>query len=206
MKINYDREMRKILERRAQPPTVLLQCCCGPCSSAVLLRLLPLCRVTVWFYNPNIQPREEYEKRRETLIALLKQPPYCEQADWCDAPYEPERFVSAVRGLEGEPEGGARCTRCFTLRLGETARAAKAGGYDFFATTLTVSPHKDAAEINRIGFLLEEEVGAAYLPGDFKKGDGYRQSIELSKQYNLYRQSDCGCVYARAQGGDGTQT
>ena len=173
---------------------LLLQCCCGPCSSYVLEYLTKHFDVTVLYYNPNIQPEEEYEKR---LIWMRKTASkYPETVSFLECAYDGEVFAAAVRGLESEPEGGARCVRCFGLRLRETARLAKEGSFDYFCTTLTVSPHKDEKKINEIGFTLENEFGVKWLPSDFKKREGYKRSIELSKEYGLYRQSYCGCLFS----------
>jgi len=173
---------------------LLLQCCCGPCSSYVLEYLTKYFDVTVLYYNPNIQPEEEYEKRLFWMRATASK--YPETVSVLECAYDGEVYTAAVRGLENEPEGGARCVRCFELRLRETARLAKEGGFDYFCTTLSVSPHKDAQTINEIGLALEKEFGVKWLPADFKKCGGYLRSIELSKEYGLYRQSYCGCLFS----------
>lgn len=195
MKTNYQQQTDALTESlNGERPALLLQCCCGPCSSYVLEYLNQYFNVTALFYNPNIRPQEEYRKRRFWLEQVLARYPGSVGLMECD--YEPERFDEAVRGLESEPEGGARCERCFKLRLRETAARAKAGGYDYFCTTLTVSPHKNAGLLNKIGFELSEEFGVSWLPSDFKKREGYKRSIELSKEYGLYRQEYCGCLYS----------
>ncbi len=198
MKINYQRKMEE--EMKALPsetrPRLLLQCCCAPCSSSVLAVLTPFLDVTVYFYNPNIHPQAEYEKRLAQLPKLLAGAAYGNDIKVLDAPYIPADFFAAVQGLEDEPEGGARCTECFRLRLSETAKQAKAHGFDYFTTTLTVSPHKNAAVLNEIGLALGAEYGVRFLPSDFKKKEGYKESIRLSKAYDLYRQDYCGCVYS----------
>lgn len=198
MKINYQRKMEE--EMKALPsetrPRLLLQCCCAPCSSSVLAVLTPFFDVTVYFYNPNIHPQAEYEKRLAQLPKLLAGAAYRNDIKVLDAPYIPADFFAAVQGLEDEPEGGARCTECFRLRLSETAKQAKAHGFDYFTTTLTVSPHKNAAVLNEIGLALGAEYGVRFLPSDFKKKEGYKESIRLSKAYDLYRQDYCGCVYS----------
>ncbi len=178
-------------------PRLLLQCCCGPCGSYVLEYLCEYFDVTALFYNPNIYPESEYEKRAFWLGELPQVKTGCCAVEICD--FEPERFDEAVRALEDEPEGGARCTECFKLRLRETAKRAKAGGYDFFCTTLSVSPHKDAERINSISFELEREFGVKWLPSDFKKREGYKRSIELSEEFGLYRQDYCGCRFSLEQ-------
>ena len=175
-------------------PALLLQSCCGPCSSYVLEYLTQYFDVTLLYYNPNIQPEAEYEKRLFYQREVLKHIPAKLMA--CD--YDGAAFEAAVRGAEDEPEGGERCTRCFRLRLEETAKRAAAGGFSWFCSTLTVSPHKDAARINRIGAALGERYGVKWLPSDFKKRDGYLRSIRLSEEYGLYRQDWCGCRYARS--------
>lgn len=193
MKTNYQLETDKIIKSLENTrPKLLLQCCCGPCSSYVLEYLCKNFRVTALFYNPNIYPPEEYEKRLYWFERVLEK----NGVEKLDCPYDPAVFDEAATGLEAEPEGGGRCTRCFRLRLEETARRAAQGGYDYFCTTLTVSPHKDAERINAIGRELGEKYSVSWLPSDFKKRDGYKRSIELSSQYGLYRQDYCGCKYS----------
>ena len=198
MKINYQRKMEEEIAafEAGVRPRLLLQCCCAPCSSAVLEVLVPRFGVTVYFYNPNIHPQAEYEKRLAQLPKLLAGAEYGDVVKVLEAPYVPEDFFAAAKGLEKELEGGARCTECFRLRLRETAKQAKALGFDYFTTTLTVSPHKNAAVLNEIGLSLGEEYGVKFLPSDFKKKEGYKESIRLSKAYDLYRQDYCGCVYS----------
>ena len=198
MKINYQIEMEQEIARLPENarPRLLLQCCCAPCSSAVLETLTKFFAVTVYFYNPNIHPQAEYEKRLAQFPKLL-QAPFCETVQTLDAPYDPEAFFEAAKDLENEPEGGARCTKCFQLRLRQTAKTAKAQGYDYFTTTLTVSPHKNAALLNEIGKALGEKYGVKFLPSDFKKKEGYKRSIVLSKDLDLYRQTDCGCIFSK---------
>ena len=192
---NYQKELDAVLaglngEKR---PTLLLQGCCGPCSSYVLEYLTRYFDVTLLFYNPNIRPEAEYQKRLDALRELLAKMPTASPVRLVDPGWRGEDFLAAIRGLEGEPEGGKRCPVCFRLRLEETARLAAAEGYDFFGTTLTVSPHKNAPTLNAIGEALAREYGAAWLPSDFKKRNGYLRSIQLSKQYGIYRQEYCGC-------------
>jgi len=194
MKTNYQLETDKCIA--AMPPdrrpTLLLHSCCGPCSSYVLEYLTRYFDVTVLYYNPNIQPEAEYEKRLFYQREVLKHLP----ARILECGYDGAAFDAAAAGYETEPEGGARCTRCFLLRLEGTARRAAAGGFEFFCTTLTVSPHKDAARINRIGAELGQRYGVRWLPSDFKKRDGYLRSIRLAQEYGLYRQDWCGCEYS----------
>lgn len=198
MKINYQTEMEQEIARLPENsrPRLLLQCCCAPCSSAVLEILVKYFDVTVYFYNPNIHPQAEYEKRLSQFPKLFKAP-FCEDVQMLDAPYDPEAFFAVAKGKENEPEGGARCTECFKLRLEQTAKTAKEQGFDYFTTTLTVSPHKNAALLNEIGQALGEKYSVPFLPSDFKKKEGYKRSITLSKALDLYRQTDCGCIFSK---------
>ena len=193
--VNYDKLMQEEL-RGAQDKRLLLHSCCAPCSSHCLSELSPQIGVTVLYYNPNLDCAEEYEKRKREQIRFLRETGL---ADFLDCDYAPEDYISAVRGLEEEKEGGARCAVCFRLRLERTAREAKARGFDYFATTLTVSPLKNAKLINTIGFAVAEEVGVPYLPSDFKKRGGYLHSVRLSEEYGLYRQDYCGCAFSKAE-------
>ena len=193
--VNYDKQMQEEL-RGAQDKRLLLHSCCAPCSSHCLSELSPQIGVTVFYYNPNLDCAEEYEKRKREQIRFLRETGL---ADFLDCDYAPEDYISAVRGLEEEKEGGARCAVCFRLRLERTAREAKARGFDYFATTLTVSPLKNARLINEIGFAVAEEVGVPYLPSDFKKRGGYLHSVRLSEEYGLYRQDYCGCAFSKAE-------
>ena len=192
-KRNYQKELDEVIGGLTGRPSLLLQSCCGPCSSYVLEYLTQYFDVTAYFYNPNIRPEAEFQRRLETLKQLLASMPLEHPAVLLEPEWRGEEFFQAVRGLESEPEGGARCAACFRLRLEQTARTAVEWGFDYFGTTLTVSPHKNAEVINRIGFELEEKYGVKWLPSDFKKRDGYLRSIQLSKQYDLYRQEYCGC-------------
>lgn len=197
MKINYDEKMREILEQN-RGKTILLHSCCGPCSSYVIKELCNYLKVTVLYYNPNIEPILEYEKRKQEQIRIIKE--YQKiglDVDFMDCDYENEKFKNIAVGLEKEKEGGARCIKCFHLRLLKTATLGKEKNFDFFGTTLTVSPHKNASNINEIGKVLEREIGIEFLVSDFKKREGYKKSIEYSKEYNLYRQDYCGCLYAK---------
>ncbi|MCQ2244471.1 MAG: epoxyqueuosine reductase QueH [Bacteroidaceae bacterium] len=203
-------------------PTLLLHSCCAPCSSYTLEYLSRYFRITVLYFNPNIMRKEEYEKRvaeQQRLIEEIRPPLTPPQGEdlmplkgedqnqsqgqslsglsFIAGRYEPREFVEAVRGLEQEPEGGARCRVCYRLRLEEAARMAKEGGFDFFCTTLSISPLKHADWLNEIGEELAEQYGVSWLPSDFKKKGGYKRSIELSKEHNLYRQNFCGCEYSR---------
>ena len=193
--VNYDKLMQEEL-KGAQDKRLLLHSCCAPCSSHCLSELSPQIGVTVLYYNPNLDCAEEYEKRKREQIRFLRETGL---ADFLDCGYAPEDFLSAVCGLEEEKEGGARCAVCFRLRLERTAREAKARGFDYFATTLTVSPLKNAKLINTIGFAVAEEAGVKYLPSDFKKRGGYLHSVQLSEEYGLYRQDYCGCAFSKAE-------
>ena len=178
---------------------LLLHVCCAPCSSHVLEMLAETYDITVFFYNPNITEREEYKKRIAELRRFVQEAPFAKNADIVEGDYEPERFFEMAKGLESEPERGARCYKCYALRMKEAALYAKAHGFDLFTTTLSISPHKNAAWLNEIGEALSRELGVDYLYSDFKKKNGYARSIELSREYNLYRQDYCGCVYSKAE-------
>ena len=192
-RINYDALMLRALEGAAEK-RVLLQACCAPCASHCLSELAGKTRVTVYFYNPNLSDREEYEKRRAELLRLIGETGW---ADALDCAYAPEDFAAVAAGYEDAPEGGARCARCFRLRLEHTAAAAKENGYDLFGTTLTLSPLKNADLIHRIGFEAGERYGVEYLPSDFKKRGGYQHSLDLSREHCLYRQNYCGCAFSK---------
>jgi len=182
---------------------LLLHSCCGPCSTAVIERLIPDYHITIFFYNPNITDGEEYEKRKATQLEFIKR--YNGKIDAIDkiafleGNYNPEYFYELTKDLESEPEGGKRCEKCFWLRLSETAKCAKRGGFETFATTLTISPHKNYEIITLIGAELAQRYGVGYLDMDFKKKAGFQRSIELSRKYNLYRQSFCGCKYTKQE-------
>lgn len=194
--MNYHNELLKIIDSLEGMPRLLLHSCCGPCSTAVLSFLEPYFNITVIYYNPNIEPREEYEKRKQEQIRFIKEFNKS-NIDYLDCDYDNLSFETAIKGLEQEKEGGARCHVCYRLRLDNTARMAKKLGYDYFGTTLTVSPYKNSQVINEIGENLANKYNIKYLYSDFKKKDGYKKSIELSKEYNLYRQDYCGCIYGR---------
>lgn len=191
MKINYQLEMEKKISSMTGRGRLLLHSCCGPCSTCVLERLTRHFEIAVLFYNPNIRPREEYEKRLYYQEKVLREMPGDIGLIACG--WQGGGFAAIAAGLEDEPEGGARCTRCFTLRLEQTAKTAKELGFPYFCTTLTISPHKDAGRINEIGAQMGRKYGIAWLPSDFKKKDGYKRSIELSARMGLYRQQYCGC-------------
>lgn len=201
MKHNYQLDTDALTNTfNGEKPKLLLQCCCGPCSSYVLEYLTDHFDVTVLFYNPNIQPREEYDKRLYWLNNVVER--YDGGVKTLECGYDGESYDEITKGLENEPEGGARCTECFRLRLRQTARLAAENGFDYFCSTLTVSPHKDSERINEIGLALEAQFGVKWLPSDFKKRGGYGRSTELSKEYGLYRQNYCGCLFSLAQSED----
>jgi len=189
-------EVRKI------KPSILLHSCCGPCSTAVLERLSGRFEITVFFYNPNITDRDEYERRREAQLQFIdgynNRVGARDRIAYLEGPYEPEAFFKAVKGLEQEPEGGRRCAECFRLRLEKTAETARMSGFDTFETTLSVSPHKNYEMIYKIGMQLGARYGLAFLGEDFKREGGFQRSVELSKAYGLYRQRFCGCCFSRA--------
>ena len=193
---NYAAEMTALLRTIPQDTRLLLHSCCAPCSSRCLELLHSQVRVTVLYYNPNIDDRSEYEKRKAEQKRFLSETGW---ADFLDCDYETERFAALAKGRENCPEGGARCYECFRLRLSRTAEMARLHGFSWFATTLTVSPLKNAEWLNQIGFALAEEYGLNWLPTDFKKGNGYLRSVELSKEYGLYRQDYCGCSFSKAE-------
>lgn len=188
------------LNKRVEKPALMLHSCCGPCSSSVIERLAGEFGITVFFYNPCITDEDEYRKRREAQIKLIEQ--YnrnrvdISDIRFIEGPYEPGAFLETVRGHEEDPEGGARCSLCFKQRLEKTAQEAMLCGCDYFGTTLTVSPHKNFEIISGIGREIASRYGLSFLDRDFKKQDGFKRSIELSKKYGLYRQSYCGCEYS----------
>ena len=197
---NYQRELEAVIkenESKSRVPRLLLHSCCAPCSSYVLEYLSDYFEITVFYYNPNISPAEEYEKRAAEQQHLIRELPAKHRIHLVVGAYEPERFYAVSRGLEQVPEGGERCFRCFRLRLEEAAKMAAEGGFDYFATTLTISPLKNAQKLNEIGEELSELYKVEHLPSDFKKKNGYKRSVELSALYGLYRQNYCGCVFSK---------
>ena len=199
-KINYSKETEKIIEkskREQKLPSLLIHGCCAPCSSACLEYLNKYFNITLFYYNPNISPKAEFEKRLAEAERLVAEMPFENSVKILAGDYDYSVFLNAVKGYETAKEGGERCFRCYRLRLEETARVAKEQGFDYFCTTLSISPLKNAQKINEIGFSVAEEYGVKWLPSDFKKKEGYKRSIELSKQYNLYRQNFCGCAFSK---------
>lgn len=201
-KINYQLRMEEILEdlrSRKKVPRLLLHSCCAPCSSYVLEYLSEYFQITVFYYNPNISPAKEYAQRVREQKGLIARMSFRYPVSFQEGAYEPERFYETVRGMEHLPEGQERCFACYRLRLGETAAVGAAGNYDYFTTTLSISPLKNAQKLNEIGVQLGTEQGISYLPSDFKKKNGYGRSLELSAQYGLYRQNYCGCVFSKRE-------
>ena len=194
--MNYEIEMEKQMSNIKEGSKLLLHACCAPCSSAVLERLSNFFEITIFYYNPNITDEKEYSKRIEELEKLISLVNYKYPITLLPGNYEPEKFFEMARGLEDEPERGKRCYKCYEMRLEETARIADKLGFDNFCTTLTLSPHKNANWINEIGEELNNKYKSVYLYSDFKKKNGYKRSIELSKEFDLYRQDYCGCVYS----------
>ena len=199
---NYQRELEQIIaghQKKGEVPRLLLHSCCAPCSSYVMEYLSQYFSITLFYYNPNIYPPEEYKKRAKEQAGLVERQPHAYPVTFLEGTYDPDRFFQAAKGHEKDPEGGERCFHCYELRLREAAEAAKAGGYDYFTTTLSISPLKNAEKLNEIGERIGAEYGVSYLPSDFKKKGGYQRSVELSREYELYRQNYCGCVYSRRE-------
>lgn len=198
--INYQKELDKIIEACIQNecvPSLLLHSCCAPCSSYTLEYLSQYFKITIFYYNPNIYPEEEFGKRVEEQKRLINSLPSKHPISFIEGEYNPKEFYAITKGLEKEPEGGERCFECYRLRLEKSAIIAKEKGFDYFTTTLTISPLKNAAKLNEIGADLAVKYGIKYLPSDFKKKGGYQRSIQLSKEYDLYRQNYCGCIFSQ---------
>lgn len=201
-KVNYQLQLDEILRdlsEKKEVPTLLMHSCCAPCSSYCLSYLADYFHITIFYYNPNISPEEEYQKRVREQIRLISELPVKHPISFLEGKYDPERFFAMAEGLEEVPEGGIRCFACYEMRQREAAIVAKEGDFDYFTTTLSVSPHKNAQRLNEIGLALQKEYGVNYLVSDFKKRGGYLKSIELSKEFDLYRQNYCGCVYSRGE-------
>ena len=202
---NYQKELDALLEtlrETGRRPRLFLHSCCAPCSSYVLEYLAPYFEITDFYYNPNISPESEYNTRAGELERMIREMGI--PVEFRSAPYEPAVFFRAVQGMEELPEGGERCRICYELRLREAARIAAAENFDYFTTTLSISPLKNAVWINEIGEALEAEYHVKHLPSDFKKRGGYARSVQLSKEYDLYRQNYCGCIFSKKKAGEGT--
>ncbi len=197
MKIDYQKKLEEILNEIKEPKKLLLHSCCAPCSSYVLEYLSKYFKITVFYYNPNISIKEEFEKRLKEQVRLINEMDTVNKIDIIEGKYENDKYEETIKGLENEKEGGNRCFKCYRLRMEETAKLAKKLNYDYFTTTLSISPYKNAAKLNEIGEDLEKEYNIKYLYADFKKKNGYKRSIELSKIYKLYRQNYCGCIYSK---------
>lgn len=194
MKENYNNLFKNEVANFDKKHSILLHSCCAPCSSHVISVLKDYFDITIFYYNPNISPIQEYEKRKQEQISFIKQLDCGIKIMDCD--YDNDVYEECIKGLENEKEGGARCLKCFRLRLEKTAKLASANNFDYFCTTLTVSPYKNSQVINNIGKELMNIYNVKWLYSDFKKEEGYKHSIALSKQYNLYRQDYCGCIYS----------
>ena len=201
-KVNYQKELEKLLKQLGEEqrvPSLLIHSCCAPCSSYVLEYLSEYFMITIFYYNPNIYPESEYTKRILEQQKLIRDMKFRYPVSFLAGKYDKEKFYEMAAGMEDLKEGGARCMKCYELRLTETARQAVAGEFDYFTTTLSISPMKNAQKLNEIGVRVGEEYGVKYLVSDFKKKNGYKRSIELSKEYGLYRQDYCGCEFSMRQ-------
>lgn len=202
MKENYERWMEREIQRnqaQGEIPRLLLHSCCAPCSSAVLESIAQYFKITVFYYNPNISPQDEYLHRVQEQKRFLSQFPPAASISFLEGDYEPDRFFQIAKGLEQEPEGRARCALCYELRLRRTAELAKELEFHYFTTTLSISPYKNAEKLNAIGKRLSQEYGIPYLYSDFKKKERYKRSIALSEEYGLYRQDFCGCPFSQKE-------
>lgn len=202
-KINYQKELDKVIENlNGEVPRLFLHSCCAPCSSYTLEYLSNYFEITVYYFNPNISPKEEFEKRYNEQKRLIESLPSKNKITLIKGGYDYSEFSDITKGLENVPEGGERCFKCYRMRLESTAKLAKEQGYDYFCTTLSISPLKNSQKINEIGYETAEKYGIKWLPSDFKKREGYKRSIELSREYNLYRQNFCGCIYSKKETSD----
>lgn len=198
-KINYQKELEKelkIIEKTEKIPSLFMHSCCAPCSSYCIEYLSEYFEITIFYYNPNIYPQEEYEKRVAEQQEFINKFPTKHKVSFVEGNYDTEKFYSTVKGLEKCEEGGKRCFKCYRHRLEEAAKYAKENGFDYFTTTLSISPLKNADKLNEIGLELEKEYGVKYLCSDFKKKNGYKRSTEISNEYGMYRQNYCGCVFS----------
>ncbi len=201
-KVHYQKEMEEVIDRHQKAkevPRLMLHSCCAPCSSYVLEYLSEYFDITVFYYNPNIYPEEEYAKRVKEQKDLIERMELKRPVGFLEGSFDQGRFYEMAKGMESLAEGGERCFACYKLRLEETAQRAREQRMDYFTTTLSISPRKNAAKLNEIGLALGKEYGVSYLTSDFKKKDGYRRSVELSKEYGLYRQDYCGCIFSKEQ-------
>lgn len=199
MKRNYHAETEALIaahQAKGDVPTLFLHSCCAPCSSYVLEFLSQYFKITVFYYNPNIYPDEEYYHRVKEQQEFIRRFPAKHPIDFVEGDFDKDAFYTAIKGMEQLPEGGERCFICYELRLRESAKYAKERGMDYFCTTLSISPLKNAEKLNEIGARLAEEYGVSYLPSDFKKKNGYKRSVEISREYGMYRQDYCGCVFS----------
>lgn len=199
---NFQKELEKLIaqtQKEGKVPSLFLHSCCAPCSSYVLEYLSQYFEITVFFYNPNIFPQEEYDKRVKEITRLIEAMEFIHPVKLVEGHYDPQEFFEMAKGMEDIPEGGERCFCCYRQRMEESAKLAAEGGFDYFTTTLSISPLKNAAKINEIGEELAQIYHVAHLPSDFKKKNGYKRSIELSHEYDLYRQNYCGCVYSKRE-------
>lgn len=197
LKVNYQKELEKELKEIGNNvPTLLLHSCCAPCSSYVLEYLSEYFKITVFYYNPNIYPPEEYNKRAREQEAFIEKLNTKYPISFIEGDFEDNKFYQTVKGLENAPEGGERCFLCYRMRLEESAQTAKEKGFDYFTTTLSISPHKNAQALNQIGLDIQAKYDVKYLLSDFKKKNGYKRSCEISEEYGIYRQDYCGCVFS----------
>ncbi len=199
MNVNYQKKLEELVQNLDYTPKLLLHSCCAPCSSRCIEFLSNYFDITILYYNPNISPEEEYDKRKKEQIEFINEFNSNNKLDYMDVEYDYNDFLKISKGLEHIPEGGERCFKCYNLRLEKTAILAKENDYDYFGTTLTVSPYKNSQKLNQIGEELSNKYNIKFLYSDFKKNEGYKRSIELSKIYNLYRQDYCGCIYSKLE-------
>ena len=197
MNINYHKLCLEEISKQTNTKSIMLHSCCAPCSSYVITFLSNYFDITILYYNPNISPKEEYEKRKKEQIKLIQNLKTKNKLNFLDCDYDNDIYEKNIKGFENTPEGGSRCHICFNLRLDKTGKLAKENNYDYFCSTLTVSPHKNSKIINEIGEKISQKYQIKWLYSDFKKNEGFKQSIELSKKYELYRQDYCGCTYSK---------